>query len=65
MNIDTVDEKDERTHATAGEPKSYYVYNNVIFITEHVNIDQSEPIEIIQCAVDMENNLNEKIISLW
>lgn len=65
MNIDTESEQEKRAFAVQGEPKLYYVYNNVIFIAEHVNIDQKEPLEIIQCCVDTEDSLREKIISLW
>jgi hypothetical protein len=35
------------------EPKEYYVHNDIVFIAEYVSIDTDEPLEIIQCCVDV------------
>ena len=45
-------------------PKVYYVHNDIVFITEYVAIDSDEPLEIIQCCLDVGEDLRKNAIAI-
>jgi hypothetical protein len=48
-----MDDQIEADDQEESEPKLYYVHNDIVFIAEYVSIDSDEPLEIIQCHVDV------------
>jgi hypothetical protein len=61
MNTRNNQEKEKNPEENA--PKLYYVHNDIVFITEYVSIDQEEPLEIIQCCVDVKEDLRKAVIA--
>jgi hypothetical protein len=61
MNTRNTQEKAKDTKES--KPKLYYVHNDIIFITEYVSIDQKEPLEIIQCYVDVGEDKREVVMA--
>jgi hypothetical protein len=63
MRMNYRNSRESANETEENETKLFYVHNDIIFITEHVCIDQKEPLEIIQCCVDVGENLQETVIA--
>jgi hypothetical protein len=59
----TSDEQKKNEAEEQSEPKEYYVHNDIVFIAGYVTIDSEEPLEIIQCYVDVEKESRKALVT--